>query len=212
MRMGAPVPKQFLLLRGRPVLAHTLQCFAAPGLAVREVVVVLPKSEMETWQRLCREHSITLPHRLVAGGESRWASVKAGLAALKRYPSGLVAVHDGVRPLVSAAVIERTYAAAATHAAAAAAVLPKDSVRQLSQQGSVALNRQRLRLMQTPQTFDLDLLRRAYALPELSTFTDDATVVDDLCRVQLVEGDYRNLKITTPEDLLLAEALLASNG
>jgi len=147
---------------------------------------------------------------LVAGGATRWASVKAGLAALSGYEAGLVAVHDGVRPLVSRLVVERTYAVAATHAAAAAAVMPKDSVRLVSQHGSAAQNRSRLRLMQTPQTFEIDLLRRAYAMPELASFTDDATVVDDLCRVQLVDGDYRNLKITTPEDLVIAEALLAA--
>lgn len=209
-RMGAAVPKQFLLLRGEPVLAHTLRTFSLPQLRVDELIVVLPEAELETWQQLCRQHQVQVPHTLVAGGTTRWASVRAGLAALRPHPEGLVAVHDGVRPLVSPAVIERTYAAAATHAAAAAAVLPKDSVRQLAQQGSVALNRARLRLMQTPQTFDMDLLRRAYAMPELSTFTDDATVVEDLCRVELVEGDYRNLKITTPEDLLIAEALLGS--
>lgn len=208
-RMGAGVPKQFLLLGQKPVLAHTLAQFAASQLGVRELIVVLPEAELLTWQRLCQQHQIATPHTLVAGGATRWASVKAGLAALGKQPAGgLVAVHDGVRPLVSAAVIERTYAAAATHAAAAAAVLPKDSVRQVAQHGSVNLNRARLRLMQTPQTFEIDLLRRAYALPELPGFTDDATVVDDLCRVALVEGDYRNLKITTPEDLLLAEALL----
>lgn len=210
-RMGAAVPKQFLLLRGEPVLAYTLRRFAAPELAVREIVVVLPAAELDTWRRLSKEQPLSLPpHSLVTGGETRWASVKAGLAALKKHPAGLVAVHDGVRPLVTSAVIERTYAAAAIHAAAAAAVAPKDSVRQVSQHGSVALNRQRLRLMQTPQTFEIDLLRRAYALPELPGFTDDATVVDDLCRVALVEGDYRNLKITTPEDLVLAEALLGN--
>jgi 2-C-methyl-D-erythritol 4-phosphate cytidylyltransferase len=208
-RMGTEQPKQFLLLRGEPVLLHTLRRFAAPALGLAEIVLVLPANQMETWQQLCRQHQVSIPHTLVAGGASRWASVKAGLAALKSYEQGLVAVHDGVRPLVTNAVIERTYAAAATHAAAAAAVLPKDSVRTLSQHGSSALNRQRLRLMQTPQTFEIDLLRRAYAMPELSSFTDDATVVDDLCRVQLVEGDYRNLKITTPEDLLIAEALLS---
>ncbi len=210
-RMGAAVPKQFLLLGGEPVLARTLRAFAAPALRVAELVVVLPEAELDTWRQLCAAHGVAVPHTLVAGGPTRWASVRAGLAALKSQPAGgLVAVHDGVRPLVSAAVIERTYAAAATHAAAAAAVLPKDSVRQVSPHGSVALNRARLQLMQTPQTFEIDLLRRAYAGPELRTFTDDATVVDDLCRVQLVEGDYRNLKITTPEDLLIAEALLAA--
>ena len=207
-RMGADRPKQFLLLRGEPVLLHTLRRFAEPALGVADIVVVLPHNQLDTWRALCTEFDVAIPHRLVAGGATRWASVKAGLAALKEHAEGLVAVHDGVRPLVSRAVVERTYAAAATHAAAAAAVLPKDSVRLVSPHGSAAQNRSRLRLMQTPQTFEIDLLRRAYAMPELATFTDDATVVDDLCRVQLVEGDYRNLKITTPEDLLVAEALL----
>ena len=206
--MGADRPKQFLLLRGEPVLLHTLRRFAEPGLRVADIVVVLPADQLDTWRGLCAEFSMTIPHRLVAGGASRWASVKAGLAALGGYAEGLVAVHDGVRPLVPALVVERTYAAAATHAAAAAAVLPKDSVRLVSPHGSAAQNRSRLRLMQTPQTFEIDLLRRAYAMPELASFTDDATVVDDLCRVQLVDGDYCNLKITTPEDLLVAEALL----
>ena len=208
-RMGTDRPKQFLLLRGEPVLLHTLRRFAEPALGVVELVVVLPKDQLDTWRALCAEFNVTIPHRLVAGGATRWASVKAGLAALGEHAEGLVAVHDGVRPLVSRAVVERTFAAAAMHAAAAAAVLPKDSVRLVSQHGSAAQNRSRLRLMQTPQTFEIDLLRRAYAMPELASFTDDATVVDDLCRVQLVEGDYRNLKITTPEDLLVAEALFS---
>ncbi|MBU6120342.1 2-C-methyl-D-erythritol 4-phosphate cytidylyltransferase [Hymenobacter siberiensis] len=210
-RMGADRPKQFLLLRGEPVLLHTLRRFAEPALGVADIVVVLPADQLDIWQALCAQFSIAVPHRLVAGGATRWASVKAGLAALQGHPEGLVAVHDGVRPLVSRLVVERTYAAAATHAAAAAAVMPKDSVRLVSQHDSAAQNRSRLRLMQTPQTFEIDLLRRAYAMPELATFTDDATVVDDLCRVQLVEGDYRNLKITTPDDLVVAEALLAAD-
>jgi 2-C-methyl-D-erythritol 4-phosphate cytidylyltransferase len=208
-RMGADRPKQFLLLRGEPVLLHTLRRFADPALQVAEIVVVLPADQIETWQQLCEHHRAAIAHRLVSGGASRWASVKAGLAALKEHGEGLVAVHDGVRPLVSRQVVERTYAAAAIHAAAAAAVMPKDSVRLVSQHGSAAQNRSRLRLMQTPQTFEIDLLRRAYAMPELASFTDDATVVDDLCRVQLVDGDYRNLKITTPEDLVVAEALIS---
>ncbi|OGX87998.1 2-C-methyl-D-erythritol 4-phosphate cytidylyltransferase [Hymenobacter glacialis] len=207
-RMAADRPKQFLLLRGEPVLLHTLRRFAEAALAVEKIVVVLPANQLNTWEQLCQQYQVSIAHTLVAGGATRWASVKAGLAALKEHPEGLVAVHDGVRPLVSRLVVERTYAAAATHAAAAAAVMPKDSVRLLSQHGSAAQNRSRLRLMQTPQTFEIDLLRRAYAMPELASFTDDATVVEDLCRVQLVEGDYRNLKITTPEDLVVAEALL----
>ncbi|WP_426060606.1 2-C-methyl-D-erythritol 4-phosphate cytidylyltransferase [Hymenobacter sp. B1770] len=211
-RMAADRPKQFLLLRGEPVLLHTLRRFADPALSVIEIIVVLPADQLETWRELCRAHQVAIAHTLVPGGASRWASVKAGLAALGEHQEGLVAVHDGVRPLVSHLVVERTYVAAATHAAAAAAVMPKDSVRLLSQHGSAAQNRSRLRLMQTPQTFEIDLLRRAYAMPELPAFTDDATVVDDLCRVQLVEGDYRNLKITTPEDLIIAEALVGQGA
>ena len=210
-RMGADRPKQFLLLRGEPVLLHTLRRFAEPALGVAHTVVVLPFDQLDFWRQLCAEYHITLPHTLVVGGATRWASVKAGLAALPaEAPAGaLVAVHDGVRPLITLAVIEAAYVAAAAHGAAAVAVPPKDSVRLLGAAGSSPLDRRRLRLMQTPQTFDLALLRRAYRLPELPTFTDDASVVDDLHPVQLVEGDYRNLKITTPEDLLLAEALLS---
>ncbi len=211
LRMGADRPKQFLLLRGEPVLLHTLRRFAEPALGVAQLVVVLPFDQLDYWRQLAAEHNVIIPHQLVAGGATRWASVKAGLAALPpEAPTGaLVAVHDGVRPLITPAVIEAAYQAAATHGAAAVAVPPKDSVRMLGAAGSSPLDRRRLRLMQTPQTFDLALLRRAYRLPELTTFTDDASVVDDLHPVQLVEGDYRNLKITTPEDLLLAEALLA---
>jgi len=212
LRMGADRPKQFLLLRGEPVLLHTLRRFAEPALGVAQLVVVLPFDQLTFWQELAAEYGVTIPHTLVAGGATRWASVKAGLAALPPEadaPAGaLVAVHDGVRPLVPLAVIEAAYQAAALHGAAAAAVPPKDSVRLLGAAGSSPLDRRRLRLMQTPQTFELALLRRAYRLPELPTFTDDASVVDDLHPVHLVEGDYRNLKITTPEDLLLAEAML----
>ncbi|WP_460614895.1 2-C-methyl-D-erythritol 4-phosphate cytidylyltransferase [Hymenobacter seoulensis] len=209
-RMGADRPKQFLPLAGEPVLVHTLRKFADASLSVQECVVVLPSDQVETWQRLCQKHEVTFPHALVTGGATRWASVRNGLLHLAGHTAGVVAVHDGVRPLTPLHVIEATYEAAHNHGAAIAAVVPKDSVRGLNQQGSYALNRARLRLVQTPQCFDLELLRRAYQLPELTTFTDDASVVEDLHPIHLVEGDYRNLKITTPEDLLVAEAFLAN--
>jgi 2-C-methyl-D-erythritol 4-phosphate cytidylyltransferase len=132
-RMGADRPKQFLLLHGEPVLLHTLRRFAEPALGVREIVVVLPADQLDAWRELCARFNVSIPHRLVTGGATRWASVKAGLAALAAHTEGLVAVHDGVRPLVPRLVVERTYTAAATHAAAAAAVMPKDSVRLVSQ-------------------------------------------------------------------------------
>ncbi|MCR5887932.1 2-C-methyl-D-erythritol 4-phosphate cytidylyltransferase [Hymenobacter sp. J193] len=206
-RMGADRPKQFLELLGEPVLLHTLRRFAEPALRVQELVLVLPPDQFTTWEQLCRQHQVQIPHAVVAGGATRWASVRNGLAHLSA-PSGVVAVHDGVRPLTPTRVIEATFEAAYNHGAAVAAVVPKDSVRGLNQQGSYALNRARLRLVQTPQCFSLELLRRAYQLPELTTFTDDASVVEDLHPIHLVEGDYRNLKITTPEDMLVAEAIL----
>ncbi|MBD2713662.1 2-C-methyl-D-erythritol 4-phosphate cytidylyltransferase [Microvirga sp. STR05] len=207
-RMGADRPKQFLELLGEPVLLHTLRRFAAPALGIRRLIVVLPAEQVAIWQALCAHYATVPPHELVAGGATRWASVKQGLALLGPETAGTVAVHDGVRPLTPERVIEATFEAAHNHGAAVAAVVPKDSVRNLSQQGSYALNRSRLRLVQTPQCFELSLLRRAYQLPELNTFTDDASVVEDLHPIHIVEGDYRNLKITTPEDMLLAEALL----
>lgn len=212
-RMGADRPKQFLSLLGEPVLLHTLRRFADPALQVRRLVLVLPADAFATWQQLCEEHAVQVTHTVVAGGASRWASVRLGLAELAASATeGVVAVHDGVRPLTSFAVINNTYAAAEEHGAAVAAVVPKDSVRGLSQNGSYALDRSRLRLVQTPQCFELNLLQRAYQLPELPTFTDDASVVEDLHPIRLVEGDYRNLKITTPEDLLVAETFLRAAG
>jgi len=207
-RMGADRPKQFLDLLGEPVLLHTLRRFAETPLNVQQCVLVLPAEQFDTWHALCAAHKAHLPHAVVAGGATRWASVRNGLAYLADHTTGTVAVHDGVRPLVPAAVIEACYAAAEAHGAAIAAVAPKDSVRGLSKDGSYALDRSRLRLVQTPQCFELNLLRHAYRLPELSTFTDDASVVEDLHPIRLVPGDYRNLKITTPEDLIVAEALL----
>ena len=206
--MGADRPKQFLELGGKPVLAQTLHRFADPVLSVAAIVLVLPANQFEVWAQLCAQYDVQVPHTVVAGGASRWASVRKGLAHLADHPAGVVAVHDGVRPLTPMAVIENTYAAAAEHGAAIAAVPPKDSVRGLSQQGSYALDRSRLRLVQTPQCFEINLLRRAYQLPELATFTDDASVVEDLHPIHIVLGDYCNLKITTPEDLVLAEVLL----
>lgn len=207
-RMGTEQPKQFLELLGEPVLLHTLRRFADAALGVRRLIVVLPAEQVSTWQALCAQYARVPTHELVTGGATRWASVKCGLALLADETTGTVAVHDGVRPLTPNRVIETTFEAAYNHGAAVAAVVPKDSVRNLSQQGSYALNRARLRLVQTPQCFEINLLRRAYQLPELDTFTDDASVVEDLHAIHIVEGDYRNLKITTPEDMLLAEVLL----
>lgn len=207
-RMHSALPKQFLMLAGKPVLQHAAEQFLAYSTAVK-LIICLPQAHLAYWQQY---HAAALPPevRLVAGGATRFQSVRNGLACIQ--PGlGLVAVHDGVRPLVPVSVIAECYRVAQAHGAAVAAVPCKDSVRQLGPNGrSHSLNRSTLRLVQTPQTFQVDLLKKAFLQPESDLFTDDASVAEAAgIAVRLVEGAYTNLKITTPEDLLLAESLLA---
>lgn len=203
-RMQQDVPKQFMLLTGKPVLMHTIERFYAYNPDVR-LIVVLPENQLNVWRALCKEHKFTIFHMVVAGGATRFASVKNGLAMV--HGDGLVAVHDGVRPFISTKTIRETYQAAAEHGAAIVAVSPKDSIRELTAEGSKAVPRTNYKLVQTPQCFKAALLRRAYEQPETSDFTDDASVVEKLgAKTELVEGSYRNIKITTPEDMPLAEA------
>jgi len=228
LRMGSDLPKQFLPIGGRPVLMHTLETFerAIPGI---RLVLVLPKDQQTFWQDLCAKHHFTLPHTIADGGATRFHSVKSGLLRLcptgKDEEDALVAVHDGVRPFASAEVIRRTFDAAREHGAAIPVVPVVETVRQLlspsSRQlhpsltggeggGSITVDRSLYRLVQTPQTFQLPLLLRAYEQPYTEAFTDDASVVEALGHpITLVEGNRENIKITTPFDLRIAEALLA---
>jgi len=223
LRMGSDLPKQFLPIGGRPVLMHTLETFerAIPGI---RLVLVLPKDQQTFWQDLCAKHHFILPHTIADGGTTRFHSVKSGLQRL--CPSGkdaedaLVAVHDGVRPFASAEVIRRTFDAAREHGAAIPVVPVVETVRQLLPTAtvpapfgagkSITVDRSLYRLVQTPQTFQLPLLLRAYEQPYTEAFTDDASVVEALGHpITLVEGNRENIKITTPFDLRIAEALLA---
>ncbi len=217
-RMGAAVPKQFLLLAGEPVLLRTLRRFAnAAPEALR--FVVLPAAEHARWQALLRDFPDAPTHRVVTGGATRLASVRAGLAAIAAtaaVDSALVAVHDGVRPLVPETLIQAAYRVAAARGSAVAAVALKDSVRRVWPDGSsVAEDRAQFRLVQTPQCFPLGVLRAAYAAAsdDDPALTDDASVVARGGHsVELIAGAYENLKITTPEDLVLAEALLRAGA
>jgi len=207
-RMGNAVPKQFLELAGKPILLHTVEKFLAYSSEIR-LVLVLPEADFGRWERLAGQLPETRhPVAVVAGGAARFQSVRNGLKAVEG--DGLVAVHDAVRPLVSVEVIRRTFAAAAEFGNGVAAVAAKDSVRQIGPDGqNTALDRATLRLIQTPQTFRISLLKKAFEQPESPLFTDDASVVEAAgFAVHLVEGSYENLKITTPEDLVVAEALL----
>lgn len=205
-RMQSTLPKQFILLAGESILMHTIRQFYAYNPAL-ETVVVLPEKELPFWQQQCEKLQFEIPHKVVFGGATRFQSVKNGLAKVEG--KGIVAVHDGVRPFVPKNVIAEAFKTAREKGNAVVAVALKDSIRQVTETGSQALDRSQFRLIQTPQCFTWDLLQKAYALPEETTFTDDASVVEKLGEtINLTEGSYENIKITTPEDLLWAEVLL----
>lgn len=205
-RMGTELPKQFLPLGdGRPMLMHTLDAFLAVDSAIVPVLV-LPAHQHECWKAYCRTFNYTAFHLLTQGGETRFHSVKNGLDCIEG--EGLVAVHDGVRPFVSAEVIERCYTTAAEQGAVVPVIPVVETVRKLTSQGSETVDRDAFRLVQTPQVFTVSLLKRAYAQPYTKAFTDDASVVESInVPVVLVEGNRENIKITTPFDLIVAKAI-----
>ena len=183
-RMASAVPKQFLPLGGRPILMRTIERFAAFDPAM-DIIVVLPQSQTDYWQRLCHEHRFGIGHRTTAGGATRYESVRNGLALVDG--EGLVGIHDGVRPLVSQPTLERCYAMAATHGNAIPACDSVDSVRMLKPDGSnTAADRTCVKLVQTPQVFDVKLIKQAYQLGYRPTFTDDASVAEAATVWQLI--------------------------
>ena len=207
-RMGG-ISKQFLPLCGIPVLARSMLAFQNHG-RIGQIVVVAREEDIPDVQKLVRQYEIAKLTDLVPGGETRADSVQAGLACCKME---LAAIHDGARPLVSAAVIDRVLNAAELYGAAACAVPVKDTVKEADEGGRILStpDRSRLRLVQTPQAFDLELYRKAAAAlgDGLKTLTDDCAVLEAAGHpVYLCEGDYRNIKITTPEDIAVAEALI----
>ncbi|MBP3512393.1 MAG: 2-C-methyl-D-erythritol 4-phosphate cytidylyltransferase [Prevotella sp.] len=207
LRMGSETPKQFLPVGGVPVLMRTIMRFReySDGL---NIVLVLPESQQERWHELCREHGFGIPYTLATGGETRFHSVRNGLAAIPAEACGVAAVHDGVRPFPSVEVIARCYEAARTHGAAIPVTPVVETLRH-TEDGTV--QRADYRLVQTPQAFRLDLLREAYAQPYSDMFTDDASVVESAGHaITLVDGNRENIKITTPFDMTVAEALAAA--
>lgn len=206
LRMGADLPKQFLPLAGKPVLMHALEAFhrADPS---TELLLVLPQEHQAYWASLCREHAFGLKHQVVAGGAVRFESVRNGLACIRE--EGLVAVHDGVRPLLKAELIRKCYETALEKGAVIPVFELTESIRRVEGDRSYAEDRSRYRSVQTPQTFRSDILLKAYEQTFRDEFTDDASVVEAAgYEIALVQGHRENIKITTPQDLLLAEQLL----
>lgn len=209
LRMGGEVPKQFLPVGGKPVLMRTMEAFHAYDAEIR-IVLVLPVAQQTYWKELCAQYAFTLPYRLANGGETRFHSVKNGLDTIPADEDALVGVHDGVRPFVSTGVIARCYAEAARVEAVVPVIDVVETVRHLEGNGrSTTVSRDDYKLVQTPQVFSLALLKKAYAQPYVPAFTDDASVVEAFGHeVTLVQGNRENVKITTPFDLAVAEALV----
>ena len=212
LRMGGEVPKQFLPVGGKPVLMHTIEAFRK-ALDDVHIVLVLPAEQHDYWLGLCMEYKFHSPELIANGGETRFHSVKNGLALLPDDADAVVGVHDGVRPFVSAETIKRCYAAAAEGKAVVPVVPVVETVRQILPDGSsVTRPRDAYRLVQTPQTFPLALLRQAYQQPYSESFTDDASVVEALGReIVMIEGNRENIKLTTPADLRFAEFITKNN-
>ena len=207
-RMNSKLPKQFMELKGLPVLMHTINAFYRYSDRLK-VILVLPENDFSTWKTLCEKYYFDKPLVLQPGGNSRFQSVKNGLN--KITDDGLVAIHDGVRPLVSVEIIRTSFQLAAIHHSGVAAVPLKDSIRIIDQGHTKTVDRSAFKLIQTPQTFDVELIKKAYQMDEDPSLTDDASVAERAgCNITLFEGSYSNIKITTPEDLIIAEALMNS--
>ncbi len=207
LRMGQELPKQFIPIGGRPVLMHTLEAFYRYDPSMK-IVLVLPSAQQEYWLQLCKQHAFDLLHLIADGGETRFHSVKNGLALVGE--ERLTGVHDGVRPFVSQEVICRCYEAAASLKAVVPVIPVVDTVRQTEGTQNHTVDREKFRLVQTPQVFDTDLLKQGYEQDWNASFTDDASVIEALGEnVYLVEGNRENIKITTPFDLQIAAALLS---
>lgn len=207
--MGGSMPKQFALVDGLPILARTINTFAR-AFAGAKIVVVLPESQIDFWKNYSARFTVAR-HSVTSGGEQRFHSVKRGIEALTDAVE-LIAVHDGVRPFATVEMIRRVAECAAETGAAIPVTEAVDSFRVTTQSGSEVIDRSKLRIVQTPQIFEASLLRAAYDTEYQQSFTDDASVVEQTtpCRVTLCAGERNNIKITTPEDMVIAYAIAES--
>lgn len=217
LRMGGDLPKQFIPLQGKPVLMHTLEAFYQWDTSA-ELILVLPEDHQSYWQMLCREIGCPVPHRIANGGETRFHSVRNGLELLsgeigissEGEENTLIAVHDGVRPFASSEMIETCFAEAERSGAAIPVIPMIDSLREAEGNASHPVDRTRYFGVQTPQVFHGEWLLRAYGQPFSPQFTDDASVVEAMGEaVKMVDGNRENIKITTPFDIWMAEAIMA---
>ena len=210
VRMGGDLPKQFQLLAGKPLVMVTIENLSAMDVTMN-IILVLPKDQMELWAELCEKYDFKIPVTVVAGGTTRFHSVQNGLAAIDDADEALVGVHDGVRPFLAIKVFDELFREAAINGAVVPVVPVNDSMRRFigGQGATEPVARDRYRLVQTPQVFKLSLLRKAYEQLYMENFTDDASVVENLGeQVYIVDGNRENIKITTPFDFVVAKAIV----
>jgi 2-C-methyl-D-erythritol 4-phosphate cytidylyltransferase len=206
LRMQTDIPKQFIELQGKPILMRTLEVFHQYNSSI-QLILVLPSVQINFWKELCTKYSFNIPHQIVQGGQTRYDSVKNGLAEIQ--DPGLVAVHDGVRPFVSIQTIRSCFHDAEKYGSAIPVLDLEESIRQISENGSQSVDRKSYKLVQTPQVFKSEILKKAYEQDYSLLFTDDASVVEALGeKINLVNGNRENIKITTAFDLKIAETIL----
>lgn len=215
LRMGGDIPKQFLPIGGKPILMRTLERFREYSTTL-QIILVLPKDQQDYWLQLCKEYDFKVDYQMTDGGETRFHSVQHGLALIPDDAEGVVGVHDGVRPFPSIEVIRKCYETARVKQAVIPVIPVVETLRVIDPIGTIetivpthTVPRNDYRLVQTPQTFDIQLLKAANRQPYNDNFTDDASVVEALGQeITLVEGNRENIKITTPYDMIVAEALV----
>ncbi|MBR1388025.1 MAG: 2-C-methyl-D-erythritol 4-phosphate cytidylyltransferase [Prevotella sp.] len=221
LRMGSDIPKQFLPIGGKPVLMRTIERFREYSDDL-QIILVLPEAQQDYWRQLCEDYHFDVAYQLANGGQTRFHSVQNGLALISDDAEGVVGVHDGVRPFPSIEIIRNCYETARTRKAVIPVIPVVETVRHLLLDSpdipdnpefppSITVPRDEYRLVQTPQTFDIQLLKAANRQPYNDGFTDDASVVESYGhQITLVEGNRENIKITTPYDLVIGEAILRS--
>lgn len=207
-RMNGNIPKQFLLLKGKPVLFYTIEIFYKYSSDI-PIILVLPQDQIIRWKELCFQYQLNISHQIVEGGTTRFHSVKNGLSEIKE--TCLVGIHDGARPLVSLQTISRTFEMAEIKGNAVPVVSVNESLRVVNEKGNQSVDREAIKIIQTPQCFYSEQIKKAYDQEYKESFTDDATVLEAMGeKINLVEGNIENIKITNPIDLLFAENLITT--
>lgn len=206
--MNTPIPKQFLELHGKPVLMHSIEIFAK-AIPEINIILVLPLPYRKEWETLCKKHNFIIPFQLTEGGETRFHSVKNGLALVPE--NAVVGIHDAARPLVNIQTIINAFETAEQKGNASPAIQINESIREVKNNNNKAIDRSTIFIIQTPQCFQSNLIKKAFSQEYRHSFTDDASVLEAMGeKINLIEGNRENIKITTPLDLIIAEAIMGS--